>query len=320
MASHLAQSHRNLELIVVDDQSTDGTAAEARRHARADPRLRVVDGAPVPDGWIGKSWACWQGAQVAGGEWLLFSDADVVHAPEALSHCLALAERLGRGGLTLVPRVTTGTVAERVVMPVAASLIQNVLAPGFAVRSPRTRIAMAAGAYLLVRRDVYDACGGHRGIAGRMVDDVALAMAVKDRGYLLVPADGTGLITLRMYRGAGEMWSGWRKNAAFASSRDPSRGAASAVSLAVLGLAPAIGVLRGVHRRTPGLAAAGLAGFGAQCALQRLAAPIVTTPSRYLPTFPLGATFIAAAAFRGALDRWTGRGPEWRGRRYPAAR
>ena len=317
VASHLAQSYGNIELIVVDDESSDGTADVATRAAAGDERFRLIHGAPVPDGWVGKSWACWQGARDARGEWLLFSDADVVHAPDALARCVALAVRLGRGGLTLTPGVDTGTVAERVVMPAAATLIENVLAPGFLVRSPRSAIVMAAGAYLLVRRDVYESFNGHDGIGAHMVDDVALAQAVKRSGALLYPADGTGLIRLRMYHDLREMWRGWRKNAAFASTLDPTRGIAPALALMVLGLAPSVATVRGLRRVDPRLAAVGASGFVAQCALQRLASPIVETPARYMPTLPLGTTFMAAATLRGAWDRVSGRGPLWRGRRYP---
>lgn len=317
--SHLDQTYGAVEVILIDDESTDGTATAAEAAAAGDPRFAIIDGTPVPGGWIGKSWACWQGAQRARGEWLLFTDADVVHHPETLARCLALAGRLDRGGLTLSPGVDAVGVAERVVMPAAAALIQHVLAPGFLVRSRRSGVVMAAGAYLLVRRDVYDGFGGHAGIGGRMVDDVAIAQAVKRGGDLLVPADGTALIRLRMYDGLAAMWCGWRKNAAFTSSRDPSRGMAPAVALAALAALPAYGIAAGVRRRDRRLTALGLAGFAAQCALQRLAAPIVTTPPGYRPTLPLGAAFIAAAAFQGSVDRISGRGPVWRGRRYPGA-
>ncbi len=317
--SHLDQTYHHIELLVVDDQSGDRTATAATRAAEGDARFRLIVGEPLPNGWVGKSWACWQGARVARGDWLLFSDADVLHDPQTLGHCLALATRLGRGGLTLSPRVDVATVAERLVMPAAATLIQNVLAPGFLVRSPRSQIVMAAGAYLLVRRDVYDRFGGHAGIGRHMVDDMALAQAVKRDGGLLVPADGTDLIRLRMYHDAAAMWRGWRKNASFAAMGDPTKGVVPALALAALGVAPFASAIIGARRGDGRLIALGAAGIAIQCALQRLAAPIVATPRRYAPTLPVGTTFMAAAALRGAVDRISGRGPLWRGRRYPHA-
>jgi len=319
VASHLAQAYRNIEVILVDDQSTDDTVGAARAAAIGDPRLQVVRGAPLPDGWVGKSWACHQGSRVARGEWVLFTDADVVHAPDTLGRCLAMAIRLNRGGLTVAPRVDTGSVAERVVMPAAIQLIQTMVAPGPLARLSWTPVTVAVGAFLLMRRDVYDAVDGHAGIGHHMVDDLQLAAAIKRSGHLLVPADGTRLLHLRMYRGAREMWRGWRKNAAFASPRARSRGLAPALLLVALGTAPTVSAIVGVRRRDVGLVAAGAAGFAAQATLQRFAAPIVATPRRYAATLPLGTLFIASAAIRGAVDRITGRGPLWRGRRYPHA-
>ncbi len=317
--SHLAQDYRALELIVVDDQSHDGTAQAAIAAAGGDPRFRLIVGTAPPDGWVGKSWACQQGADAARGSWLLFSDADVEHAPDALGRCLAMALRLDRGGLTLAPRVQTAGHAERVVMPVAIQLIQTMVAPALLARMRHSPITMAAGAYMLMRRDVYDAAGGHAGIGHDMVDDLSLGRAIKRQGSLLVPANGTRLVRLRMYHGAGEMWRGWRKNAAFARPRARTRGLAPAVLLATLGPAPVVALVAGARRGDRGLLAAGAAGFAAQLALQRTAAPVVTTPVAYAPTFPLGTLFIAAAAARGAIDRISGRGPLWRGRRYPHA-
>ncbi len=319
VASHLAQRYRNFEVILVDDQSTDGTADVARAVAAGDPRLRIIAGSEPPEGWVGKSWACHQGASAADGDWLLFTDADVRHAPDTLGRTLAMALRLGRGGLTLAPRVDTATVAERIVMPAAIQLIQTMVAPGPLARTSWAPVTIAVGAFLLVRRDLYDAVDGHAGIGHHMVDDLQLAGAIKRSGHLLVPADGSGLLNLRMYHGVHEMWRGWRKNAAFASPRARSRGLFPALLLAALGSAPTVTAIVGIRRREGGLVATGAAGLAAQAVLQRTAAPVVATPARYAPTLPLGTLFIAAAAMRGAMDRITGRGPVWRGRRYPHA-
>lgn len=317
--SHLDQTYPRIEVIVVDDGSDDATADVARAAGGGDTRLRVIDGLPLPDGWVGKSWACHQGAAEAFGDWLLFSDADVVHEPETLARCLALALRLDRGGLTLAPRIEMGTVAERVVLPAAAYIISAVMAPGPLARWQRSPVTMAAGAYLLIRKDVYDGLGGHAGIGHHMVDDLALAREVKRRGGLLVPADGTDLIHLRMYRGTRAMWAGWRKNAAFASPRGITRGLAPSGLLGALALAPTVATVRGAATRDRRLSALGATALAAQLWAQRQAGGIAPTPRRYAVTMPLGTLFMATVAARGAVDRLTGRGPVWRGRRYPHA-
>jgi chlorobactene glucosyltransferase len=315
-----ALEYRDLEIVVVDDGSADGTLAAAREAAGGDPRVTVLEGAPLPDGWVGKSWACWQGVQRTTGEWLLFTDADVVHAPDSLGRTLAMAKRLGRGGLTLFPTIVCEGVAERVVTPAALVAIGSFVAPGPLARSDRSRVAIAAGGYILMARRLYDAVGGHAGIRTRMVDDVCLAAAVKRFGALIVPVPAGRMARLRMYHGAREVWDGWSKNASFAAVGPPAKGLVSAAVIAAVALGPAAATAAGLRSRDRGLAAVGLAGLGAMAALQRLASWAVPTPARYAATLPLGMLVLAGATARGALERLVGLGPKWRGRRYPLAR
>jgi chlorobactene glucosyltransferase len=310
----------NLEVVVVDDQSGDGTLATAREAAGDDPRVTVIAGAPLPDGWVGKSWACWQGVRAARGEWLLFTDADVIHAPDSLGRTLAMAERLGRGGLTLFPTIDCEGVVERVVTPAALTAISAFVAPGPLARSDRSRVAIAAGGYILIARRLYDAVGGHAAIRTRMVDDVCLAAAVKRFGGLLVPAPAGQLARLRMYHGGREVWDGWSKNASFATVGGPGKGFVGAGTVAALALLPAAAAVAGVRARDAPLVAIGLTGAAAMVALQRLSAWAVPTPARYAPTLPLGMLVLSGATARGALARLRGHGPQWRGRRYPLAR
>jgi chlorobactene glucosyltransferase len=315
-----ALDYDHVEVIVVDDESRDATGAEARAAAGDDPRVRVIDGAPLPEGWVGKPWACRQGVAAARGEWLLFTDADVVHAPDSLGRALALARRLGRGGLTLLPTIDTAGGAERSVMPAALAAIATFVAPGPLARAPRSRVAIAAGGYMLMPRALYDVAGGHAAIRGRMVDDVCLAAAVKRRGALLAPVPAGPLARLRMYHGARDMWRGWSKNASFGAAGGAGRGLAGAGVLAALAVIPATALAGGLRGRDARLALVGAAGCAAQVALQRLAGWAVPTPRRYAPTLPLGMLVLSAAAARGAVERMAGVGPVWRGRRYPLAR
>ena len=315
-----ALDYARVQIVVVDDESRDATGDAARAAGGGDPRVTVIDGAPLPAGWVGKPWACWQGVAAARGEWLLFTDADVVHAPDSLGRALAMARRLGRGGLTLLPSIDTGGVAERAVMPAALVAIATFVAPGPLARSARSRVAIAAGGYMLMPRALYDAVGGHAAIRWRMVNDVCLAAAIKRRGALLVPVPAGRLARLRMYHGAREVWRGWSKNASFAAAGGAAKGLVSAGVVSSLALLPAAAVADGLRRRDARLAAVGVAGCAAQLALQRLAAWAVPTPARYAPTLPLGMLVLSAAAARGALERMGGLGPRWRGRRYPLAR
>ncbi len=269
---------------------------------------------------MGKSWACAQGVAAARGEWLLFTDADVLHAPDSLGRTLAAALRMGRGGLTLFPSIDTEGPVERAVMPAALTAIATFVAPGPLARRARSPVAIAAGGYMLILRELYEAVGGHESIRGRMVDDVWLAARVKRAGSLLVPVPGGRLARLRMYHGGREVWEGWSKNASFAAAGGAGKGAVAAGVVAALAVLPGVAAARGLRRGDRSLAATGVTGCLALVALQRLAGWAVPTPRRYAPTLPLGLLVLSAAALRGALSRARGHGPRWRGRRYPLAR
>ena len=174
---------------------------------------------------------------------------------------------------------------------------------------------------MLIERRLYERVGGHAAIRGRMVDDVTLAARVKRAGGLLVPAPAGGLARLRMYHGAREVWQGWSKNASFGVEGGAAKALVGAATDRRPGRRAARGDGPGAAPPRPRLAAAGAAGtaslVGAAAAddLGR-----ARPRRRYAATMPLGMMVLSAAAIRGALERLAGRGPRWRGRRYPLAR
>jgi len=213
--SLLGQNHPNFEVIVLNDESSDATAAILQKikaeHPRAD-RLTIIDGAPLPDGWIGKCWACQQLAGHAKGEWLLFTDADTRHEAGALSAAVLLAEERGADLTSLWPRQLTETPGERMTVP----LVQLILV-GYCplwlldtVRSPR--MVAACGQYMLWRKASYLKAGGHESVRSHLVEDVALAGRVMEQKMRLVNADATEVVTTRMYRSFQELWLGFAKN------------------------------------------------------------------------------------------------------------
>jgi chlorobactene glucosyltransferase len=231
LESLMAQNYPWLEIIVLDDQSLDGTAEVVRALGfSADPRSarRLVSGAPLPPGWTGKSWACHQLAELARGEYLLFTDADTVHRREAISSTIGAAHRFGADLLTLWPFQTTVTFAEKLVIPllfvVAGSYLPHWLiiwtqrAPSLArVLGPKflARCSSANGQFLLFRRESYFCLGGHRAIGEHLVEDISLAREVAKRipdGWRLVSCDGTRLVGCRMYDSVAQVWEGFTKN------------------------------------------------------------------------------------------------------------
>ncbi len=207
----LAAQPEIAEIIVVNDQSSDRTAAMLEELALRIPRLRIVQGDAPPAGWTGKNFALSRGVALARGEWLLFTDADVEHLPGSAAGALADAKSSGAALVSYSPEQETRAWWERAVIP----FIFCRLAAHFSyarVSDPAMPDAAANGQYLLMRRDAYEAIGGHAAVCGEVVEDVALARRAKQAGQRIYFAAGQGIARTRMYRSAGEMWEGWTKN------------------------------------------------------------------------------------------------------------
>lgn len=208
----LQQRDIPFELIILDDNSSDGTAQLARGAADGDPRLRIIDGQPLPDGWLGKNWACHQLAQAATGELLVFTDADVMWQPDALSALLAVRETSGADVLTVWPTQRTVTWPERLTVPLIA-LVTTAYLPLVGVHYlPWASFAAANGQCLAFGRNAYNATGGHAAVRDNIVEDVALARLAKRNGQLLRMIDGNHQISCRMYTGWYAVRDGFAKN------------------------------------------------------------------------------------------------------------
>lgn len=212
VAAWLTQTYPSFEILLLDDQSSDGTAELARRAAAGDSRLRVIPGRPLPPGWLGKNWACRQLSEAATGELLLFTDADVRWNPDALTMLVADRSRLAADMLTVWPTQQAVTWSERLVVPLMALAIIGYL-PILAVHYlPWPIFAAANGQCLLFTRAAYERVGGHQAVAGEVVEDVVLARRIKAVGLNLRMVDGNRLVTCRMYEGWSQVRDGFAKN------------------------------------------------------------------------------------------------------------
>jgi glycosyltransferase involved in cell wall biosynthesis len=199
------------EILVVNDQSTDGTAGVVKSLMGKVPNLRLLETAGLPDGWVGKNHALWVGVQQAKSAWLLFTDADAEHERNSTSRALQIAQEQGAALVSFSPEQVTETWYEKALIP----FIYLRLAKRFSyerVNDPNSPAAAANGQFLMMRRDVYDAIGGHASVAGEVLEDVALAMRVKAAGHRISFGSGKGIVRVRMYRSFQAMWQGWKKN------------------------------------------------------------------------------------------------------------
>ncbi len=207
----LAAQREIAEIIVINDQSTDRTAAVLEELAARVEKLRVLETQQVAAGWVGKNYAAWLGAGRATSDWLLFTDADAVHLPGSTARALADAAASGAALVSYSPEQETHTWWERAMIPFVYSRLSKHFS--FAeVNNPSSSAAAANGQYLLIGRDAYDVIGGHRSAAGEVLEDVALARRAKQAGYRLHFASGQGIARVRMYRSFSAMWEGWTKN------------------------------------------------------------------------------------------------------------
>ena len=210
-ARSLALQPEVREIVVVDDQSTDGTADVARRLVAEIPRLRLLQTREVPPGWLGKNNAVWIGAKEATSDWLLFTDADAELAPGAAARALQIAHDSGAELVSFSPEQVTEAWYEKSLIP----FVYCRLAKYFSYREvndPGASAAAANGQFLMIRRDVYAEIGGHASIAGEVLEDVALAKRAKAAGHRIWFGPGKGIVRTRMYRSFDSMWEGWKKN------------------------------------------------------------------------------------------------------------
>lgn len=207
----LARQPAIAEILVVNDQSSDRTADIVSGLMERIPKVRLLETGSLPDGWVGKNYALWVGVQQAKCSWLLFTDADAEHEPNSVARAFQIAQEHNAALVSFSPEQITGRWYEKALIP----FVYLRLAKKFSydqVNDPASPVAAANGQFLMIRRDVYDSIGGHRSVAGEVLEDVAIAIRAKQAGHRIWFGSGKGLVRTRMYRSFGAMRKGWTKN------------------------------------------------------------------------------------------------------------
>ena len=200
LKSLLKQDYPNLEIIVLNDNSTDETSKVVKVIAEKDNRVRLVEGAPLKDGWIGKNFASHQLAKYAKGEYFIFTDADTLHFPKTVSSAFGALITTKVDALSIYPRQIMVTFAERMTVPIINIALQCFIPFILIKKSKSPLFSTAIGQFMMFKREAYEKIGGYESIKGHMIDDIQISKRVKKSGYKFMVFDGRNTVYCRMYR------------------------------------------------------------------------------------------------------------------------
>jgi len=311
----LVLDYENYEVIAVNDRSTDGTGKVMDRIAstpEADSRLKIIHIDDLPTGWMGKPHAMWAGAQHASGDWLLFTDADVLFRPDVLSRAMSYAGSEGADHLVLFPRMIMHGAGERMMIAFFQTLFVFGHRP-WKVADPKTRDHMGVGAFNLIRRRAYDAIGTYQALCFEVLDDMKLGKLVKNAGYVQRNVFGHDLISLRWVKGAMGMVQNLTKNFFAILSFQWPRTLGSVFMLLFLNLGPFLGIWlpHGWARFPYAVALASMAGLYVGMSWMS------DVPAYYLFLHPVSTVLFAYILLRSMVLTLQQRGIFWRGTFYP---
>ena len=203
------QDYHNFEILVLDDSRSDDTFNIVQRIAAADERISLFQSEPLPEGWVGKPFGCYQLAQKAKGSWLLFVDADTIHEPHMLRSVLAIALKSKPGMLSGFPRQLTNSWPQKIAIPVIYFVIMSWFPLWWLQRSKKPKPSLAVGQFLLFPKEVYWRFGGHEAVKSRILEDVWLGVETIRHGRRHIALDLSPVVSCNMFRNLGDMWEGF---------------------------------------------------------------------------------------------------------------
>ncbi len=308
----LALDYDNYEVIAVNDRSTDRTGAIMEKLAADAPRLQVIHHTELPPGWLGKTHAMWTAARHATGEWILFTDADVLFKPDSLRRAVAYAEAEPADHVVLFPQMIMKRPGEYMMIAFFQTMFMFGHRP-WKVADPSTDDHMGVGAFNLVRRRVYEAVGTYQALRMEVLDDMKLGKVVKNAGFAQRNVFGGDLISIRWAHGAWGVVNNLTKNFFAVLSFQWWRTLLSAFGLAFLNYGPFLGVIF-----VPGWARVPYAiALGSMALIYLGMSWRSSVPPYYIVLHPVSTTLFIYTLLRSMFLTLWNQGIVWRGTKYP---
>lgn len=313
----LAQDYPDFELLAINDRSDDRTGPIIDEIAARDSRVRPVHINELPPGWFGKGHAMHTAVQQATGDYFFFTDADCsFQSNKLLAAAVRFSQQKDVEFLSVLPALEAVGFWEKIVQPVASG-VTLYWTPPHRVNDPKSRIAYANGAFMLMQRGAYEQMGGHEAIREHLNEDIYFSREAKKKGVKLRIVRSPGMFSVRMYDGFKQLWRGWARNFFGVFGTYPKL-IASVLMLTLASLSPYVtavaGLLIGSHDAKLAAAAAGIAILAQQSVLLRYY-PLSGIAAPFATTYPLGAALCLGMTF-DALTRVGGRKFDWRGTKY----
>ena len=316
LTSLLKQNYPHFEVIAVNDHSTDATGEIIRSLADEFSNLHPLEGQVLPPGWLGKPFALHQAVLEAKGDYLIFTDADPVFQPHALTTAVHTMTVRDLDMLTLMPGTEFGSFWERAVQPVIFGYIAA-LSRFKKINSPDHTTAMGFGAFIMFKKAAYERIGGHESVKHEVLEDVMLAKRAKKAGCKLLVADAKSIFSIRMYHSLKEIWTGWRKNIFIAMKKSIVRTVYHIGVVLGFLVTPYLVLFWNISEGTgilwAGIALLGLLMTWAAC-LHLCDELRLQRGNAFL--FPLGALMMSAIMMNSMLQVVVKKETEWRGRKY----
>jgi hypothetical protein len=312
LATLIAIDYPNLEIIAVDDRSTDNTSRILSEFAAAHSRLKIVRVDDLPTGWLGKPHALQRAYEISIGEWLLFTDADVRFRPDTLRRCATLARALNLDHLTLFCDVEMVGFWEKVLITFFGMFFSMATQP-HQVSNPRSRAFVGIGAFQMVKRSVYEACGTHRRLSLEVLDDVKLGKIIKRGGFHSGVAVAQDAVSVRWHAGLSNLIRGVEKNFFAAAEFRLTFALLQVVTLLSIDVAPVLGIIFG-HGWVRVFAT--IAALISLLFLMGVDTVMRVSPL-YAFTLPLGAVLYSYMILRSTILTLKQGGIYWRGTFYP---